>query len=133
MSHAKPTSSSTSFSAGECPLHVAMREAASTAVLQHVLYVEGECLPRSELVDSLDGWMRLHRVIVERVCPASRQRPLAPAQVPNMLETTLAECLPPVPVQLRAELLRILQRCAACTPADACPLDRQPDGKVGVP
>jgi hypothetical protein len=122
----------TRLRSGECPLHIAMREAAGTAVLQHVLYLEGECLPRPELVETLEAWTRLHRLITERICPASRRRPLDPSQLPAMLEETLSGCLPPVPAQLPAQVLQLLQQCVACTPASGCPLDMQPDGDLGV-
>jgi hypothetical protein len=102
-----------------------MREAAGAAVMQHVLYLEGEVLPRPELGQSLEVWTRLHRLIADHICPATRTQPLDPGQVQPLVEGALASCTPAVSAALVAHLERALERCATCTPADACPLLRQ--------
>lgn len=106
----------------ECPLHLAMEQIARIAVRQHVLYLEGECQPRPELLEELDAWSSLHTLIRSRVCVASRVSPLAPDE----LEAVLA-ALPrqaefagyPGWQCLRASL-------TACAEATVCPLGINP-------
>ena len=55
-----------------CPLHVAMQGLAQAAVSQLVYYAQGEYAPRADLVQDLERWQQLHRLIATRICPASR-------------------------------------------------------------
>ena len=62
----------------ECPLHVVARELAQASVMQHVLFLEGECLPRAALSEAIVAWADLYQFIRGSVCPASRWAPGTP-------------------------------------------------------
>ena len=55
-----------------CPLRFVMQQLASTTVSQSVFYAEGEYAPRPDLLEDLERWERLHRLIACRICPALR-------------------------------------------------------------
>ena len=55
-----------------CPLRVAMERIAQVALRQHVLYLEGECQPRVELLRELEASYTLERLIRTRICAVSR-------------------------------------------------------------
>ena len=106
----------------ECPLHLAMEEIANTAVTQHVLYLEGECQPRPELLGQLEVWTSLHALIRSRVCVASRETTMSPEELASALDTLtdgtdIADS--PRLQGLRAGL-------AACARATSCPLGTEP-------
>lgn len=95
--------------AGVCPLRLAMERIARTALRQHVLYLEGECQPRLELVRDLETSTTLERLIRRRVCPISRGCPLEPDELASAVDA------------LRCwDLQDALATCAA---ASVCPLD----------
>ena len=103
----------------ECPLHVAMEEIAHVAVKQHVLYLEGECQPRPELIERLSAWSDLHRFIRARVCIASRGASLSP----DALDAALDDLLPSgedAPVSSHVRRLR--RALTVCAQAASCPL-----------
>jgi hypothetical protein len=100
-----------------------MGELAQTAVMQQVLHLEGELLPRAALVDALEGWQQLHRLVRTRVCPATRDALLTPADVATLVDTAVPYLLPPVvPVAVQARLYRQLAACTRCTSTQDCPL-----------
>ena len=106
----------------ECPLHIAMRHVAEAAVTQHVLYAEGEYAPRADLVESLEHWFRVHQLVRDYICPASRS--VAPQR------SDLALALASLPAASRARLGAAIAGCGRRSPADGCPLeeDPEPDG-----
>jgi hypothetical protein len=107
----------------ECPLHTVLGELAQTAVMQQVLHLEGELLPRAALVDALEGWQQLYRLVRTQVCPATRDAPLTPADLAALVETAVPCLLSPgVPVAVQARLCRQLVACARCTSPQECPL-----------
>lgn len=103
----------------ECPLQIAMRELAHSAVMQHVLYLEGECLPRPDLLRKLDRWFSLHRLIHTHICVACRTAEVSPGE----LETALATIVP-LPSDSTAPLWQRDLRVAltVCAQAASCPL-----------
>ena len=106
-----------------CPFHTVMAQLAQTAVTQQVLHLEGELLPRADLADTLDSWQQLYRLVRMRVCPATREAPLTPADVAALVDTALPHLLSPsVPVRLHASLRRQLIACASCESPQQCPL-----------
>lgn len=103
----------------ECPLHVAMEEIAHVAVKQHVLYLEGECQPRPELIERLAALSDLHRFIRARVCVASRSASLSP----DALDAALDDLIPiahDAPVSSHVRRLR--RALTVCAQAASCPL-----------
>lgn len=103
----------------ECPLQVAMEEIARVAVQQHVLYLEGECQPRPELVRLLEQWSALHTRIRTHICVATRECAI-PA---DELERTLDALLPPPADATGLPRWRRLRRAlAACASSTTCPL-----------
>lgn len=107
----------------ECPLHTVMGEMAQTAVMQQVLHLEGELLPRAALVDALEGWQQLYRLVRTRVCPATCDPPLTPADLASLVGTAVPCLLPPgVPVAVQTRLCRQLVACARCASPQECPL-----------
>ncbi len=117
--------SSPAASISECPLHTVMGELAHVTVTQHVLYLEGECLPRSELVSALDQWTSLHSLIRNRICSASRSTPLSPFEFESAVGALLeVHRLPdssgarPAPEKLQ----QAVHACWACSQSQTCPL-----------
>jgi hypothetical protein len=107
----------------DCPFHTVMGQLAQAAVRQQVLFLEGEMLPRTDLVDTLDGWQHLYRLVRTRVCPATRCMPLTPDDVATLVETAVPALLPPsVPASVQASLRRQLVACANCSSPQQCPL-----------
>jgi hypothetical protein len=105
----------------ECPLHLAMDELARASVNQHVLYLEGECLPRPELMAELDRWVSIHSLILNRICVATRTTPLADSELKSAVQRMRGVSEP------RAQSERLVMTCAACNQAQRCPLGSQPD------
>lgn len=103
----------------ECPLHIAMRQVAEAAVTQHVLYAEGEYAPRADLNETIEHWFRVHQLVRDYICPASRT--LAPT--PRDLDLALAS----LPAESRARMTTMLRECGGRTAADGCPLDEDPE------
>jgi hypothetical protein len=105
----------------ECPLHLAMDELAHASVNQHVLYLEGECLPRPELLAELDRWVSIHSLILNRICVATRTMPLEDAEFRSAVRGILSTSEP----QTQSERLTI--SCSVCNQAHQCPLGSQAD------
>ena len=100
-----------------------MAQLAQTAVMQQVLHLEGELLPRADLADTLDGWQQLYRLVRRRVCPATREAPLTSAEVAALVDTALPQLLPPsIPRRLYVSLRRQLIACASCASPQQCPV-----------
>ncbi len=110
-------------SSGECPLHVAMQELAQAAVRQHVLYLEGECLPRPELMQTIERWCSFSAIISSRVCVVSRTATIAPAELDAVLETLFPSSRDAVMPPIRQSLFVSCTRCAQAT---SCPLGKNP-------
>lgn len=109
----------------ECPLHIAIRELAHLAVAQHVLYLEGECLPRPEILTELDRWSTLHKLIFERVCVACRTSRIGKAEFDSAVEPILSRG--PYPTDsgtslFQQDLTVALANCRSCAEASICPL-----------
>jgi hypothetical protein len=118
-----PVDGTTWESDADCPFHTVMGQFAQAAVRQQVLYLEGEVLPRSDLVDTLDGWHQLYRLVRTRVCPATRCMPLTSDDLATLVETAVPALLPlRVPASVRATLRRQLVACATCPSPQQCPL-----------
>jgi hypothetical protein len=100
----------------ECPLHLAMDELARASVTQHVLYLEGECLPRPELLAELDRWVWIHSLIHNRICVASRTTPLGGHEFDSITRRIRGAGEP------RAQSERLVMACAVCNQARRCPL-----------
>jgi hypothetical protein len=98
-----------------CPLHVAMQGLAQAAVSQLVYYAQGEYAPRADLVQELERWQQLHRLIATRICPASRVGRATAAAV-----TVACDLLPERDYTGQRDLLR---RCACRNQSDPCPLE----------
>ena len=112
----------------ECPLQIAMRELAHCALMQHVLYLEGECLPRPDLLRTLDDWSSLHRLIVTHICVACRTADLTSVELAPALET-----IPSLPSDSTAPLWQRDFRVAltVCAQATSCPLGPSQETSTG--
>lgn len=110
----------------ECPLHVAARELAQAAVMQHVLFLEGECQPRAPLSEAIMAWADLYQFIRGSVCPASRWAPLDAEELDMMTRRMLGR-LPAPTDPARIERLRhALSLCASCPASALCPSGLDP-------
>lgn len=111
----------------ECPLQVAMEEIARVAVQQHVLYLEGECQPRPELMGRLESWSSLHALIRSHICVTSREGRISP----DALEGALDMLTPPGTDDAN-DLRRSALRTAimACARATSCPLGHGADSRT---
>lgn len=107
----------------ECPLHTAMRHLTEAAVAQHVLYLEGEVLSRANLVSAITRWERMHTLIRECICPATREVSLDIAVLTAAtVDSTLEGMFTPEQETLRWHFIRTLEACAACQSVSECPL-----------
>ena len=115
----------------ECPLHSAMRELAHLATAQHVFYLEGECLPRPDLLGRLQTWSLLHHVVSSRLCTANRDTPLVREEIESALEPIRSRMPYPDTSDAIEETEELLQRgllsatlftCEVCARATSCPL-----------
>lgn len=111
----------------ECPLHTAMRHLAEAAVAQHVLYLEGEVRARPGLVNTVARWERMHTLIRECVCPATREIDVGAPALAEIVDSTLEGMFTPGQQHLRTQFVRALEVCAACASAAECPLSASPD------
>lgn len=108
----------------ECPHHVAIEGIAQAAVKQHVLFLEGECQPRSDLLRRLDAWSSLHALIRSRICVASRVATISPDELEHSLDvlsrdlTELKEKDDSSPLDHR----QLRDALAGCAQAVTCPL-----------
>lgn len=110
----------------ECPLHVAARELAQASVMQHVLFLEGECLPRAALSEAIVAWADLYQFIRGSVCPASRWAPLDADELETVARSMLAR-LPASMDSPRIEQLRhTLMLCGSRPAAELCPVGLDP-------
>ena len=98
-----------------CPLHVAMQGLAHTGVSQLLYYAQGEYAPRAELVQELDRWQQLHRLIATHICPASRTERATAAAV--------AMACGLIPESRYSGQRDLLRRCACRERGDPCPLE----------
>jgi hypothetical protein len=107
----------------ECPLHIAMREMARLAVTQHVLYLEGECLPRPDVTRQLEIWSSLHALVSTRLCATARTTPLDREDFAIALEAIRArvECSDTAG-RFSQDLEEVLTRSASCASSTSCPL-----------
>jgi hypothetical protein len=96
-------------------MHVAMQGLAQAAVSQLLYYAQGEYAPRAALVQELDRWGQLHRLIATHICPASRTECATAAAV------TMACGL--IPESRYAGQRDLLRRCAYRERGDPCPLE----------
>lgn len=103
----------------ECPLHIAMRHVAEAAVTQHVLYAEGEYAPRADLNERIEHWLRVHQLVRDYICPATR----TVSPTPRDLDVALAS----LPAESRARLTAMLRICGGRSAGDGCPLDEDPE------
>jgi hypothetical protein len=105
----------------QCPLHIAMDELARASVKQDVLYMEGECLPRPELMAELDRWVSLHSLIHSRICVATRSTPLADSEFKSETGRMRGDGEP------SSQSERLVMACAVCNLAQHCPLGSRAD------
>jgi hypothetical protein len=70
-----------------CPLHTLVGQIAQTALQQHVLFLEGECLPRVEAIRDLESLTTLVKLVSGRVCVCSRELPLRDDELGRLLAT----------------------------------------------
>jgi hypothetical protein len=105
----------------ECPLHLAMDELAHASVTQHVLYLEGECLPRPELLAKLDRLVSVHSLILNRICVATRSTPLEDCEFKSAVQSIRGAGEP------RTHSERLVTACAICNHARRCPLGSHAD------
>lgn len=110
----------------ECPFHTVMRQLAGTAVRQHILHIEGEVLPRADLVAALDKWQELYHLLRNRVCPATRIAPLVSTDIEARVGAILPSCLTPGQASVRTSLCRQIAQCAGCQSSQDCPLHLVP-------
>lgn len=110
----------------ECPLHTAMRHLTEAAVSQHVLYLEGEVRSRPNLVDTIARWERMHTLIRECICPATREVAVGAAALNDIVDTTLDGMFGPGQTYLRTQFVQALEVCASCTSTAECPLGALP-------
>jgi hypothetical protein len=124
----------------ECPLHSAMREIAQLATEQHIFYLEGECLPRPDLLRRLQTWSLLHQVVSTRLCPANRDTPLHLEELESIIEAIRSRLRCPdtadsADVREASEelyhrrLSATLFSSEACARATSCPLHTDEGGK----
>jgi hypothetical protein len=100
-----------------------MGQLAQAAVRQHVLHLEGELVPRADLVERLEGWQQLYRLVRTRVCPATRDTTLTAADLATLVEHAVPCLLPSgVPRLVQSSLCQQLVACASCRSAHECPL-----------
>jgi hypothetical protein len=110
-----------------CPLHIVMERLAHLTVSQKVLHLQGERLPRLDLVDALEGWQQLYRLVLTRVCPATREIALSSADLATLVHTAVPRLLlPSVPTSDQNRLIQRLMSCASCASAAQCPLGLLP-------
>ena len=119
--HARTTIQRTTI-VTECPLHTAMRHLTEAAVAQHVLYMEGEVRPRPDLVEAIARWERLHTMIRECVCPATREIVVRAPALAEIVDTTLGETCTQAERDIRARFIQALDACSACASTAECPL-----------
>lgn len=110
----------------ECPLQTAVAHLARAALKQHVLYLEGECVPRADLARAIDIWSTLYGRIQASVCPITRH------STPDASGPAGIRGDPPwdVPEDVRGQLLRALAVCAARDVVEGCPLARLPEPRL---
>lgn len=119
---ARPTRETFGF-ASECPFHTVMRQVAEAAVLQHVLHLEGEVLPRQDLVENLERWQQVYRLVRIQVCPATRDAALTADEVHTLLDIALPCLMPPdAPQPLWSRLSARIATCAKFPTSRECPL-----------
>lgn len=103
----------------ECPLQVAMEEIARAAVQQHVLYLEGECQPRPELIQRLETWSSLHALIRSRICTTSREEAISADALESALDTLVPHS---ADTATQRQLRALRAAIVTCARATSCPL-----------
>lgn len=110
----------------ECPLHVVARELAQASVMQHVLFLEGECLPRAALSEAIVAWADLYQFIRGSVCPASRWAPLNADELETVARSMLARLPASMDSPRIEQLRRTLMLCGSRPAAELCPVGLDP-------
>lgn len=110
----------------ECPLHVVARELAQASVMQHVLFLEGECLPRAALSEAIVAWADLYQFIRGSVCPASRWAPLDADELETVARSMLARLPASMDSPRIEQLRRTLMLCGSRPAAELCPVGLDP-------
>lgn len=110
----------------ECPLHTAMQHLTEAAVTQHVLYLEGEVRPRLDLINTISRWERMHTLIRECICPATREVALGPSALAEIVDTIPDTMFAPGQQHRRTLFIQALAVCAACASSAECPLGAVP-------
>lgn len=110
----------------ECPLHVVARELAQAAVMQHVLFLEGECQPRAPLSEAICAWADLYQFIRGSVCPASRWAPLDAEELGAVAGRMLARIPASTDPARIDRLRRAVLMCGSCRSVSTCPLGLDP-------
>lgn len=93
-----------------CPLHTIMGQIAQTALRQHVLFLEGELLPRVESLQDLEALTALAKLVTARVCVSSRG-------ATRLTEGELARLWTPL-----SDGGDLRQATIACARSESCPL-----------
>jgi hypothetical protein len=109
-------------SSAECPQHVAIEGIAQAAVKQHVLFLEGECQPRNDLLRRLDAWSSLHTLIRSRICVASRAAAISPDELHCALDALSRDLIDLREDDDRSEYRQLRATLAECAQAASCPL-----------
>lgn len=113
----------------ECPLHTAMRNLTEAAVAQHIFYLEGEVRARPDLVTAIGRWERMHTLIRECICPATREVSVGAASLTEIVDTALEGMFSPGQQHLRTQFVQALEVCSACASTAECPLLAAPGEK----
>ena len=120
--------------AAACPLHIAIREMARLAVTQHVLYLEGECLPRPDIARELEIWFSLHALVSARLCVAARTIALDREEFTAAVETIRARAeRSALADRFQRDLEETLIQCSACAWSSSCPLGNPGDDRKSPP
>ncbi len=106
----------------ECPHHVAIEGIAQAAVKQHVLFLEGECQPRSDLLRRLDAWSSLHALIRSRICVASRVATISPDELEHSLDVLSRDLTELKDDSSPLDHRQLRDALAGCAQAVTCPL-----------
>ena len=106
----------------ECPHHVTIEGIAQAAVKQHVLFLEGECQPRSDLLRRLDAWSSLHALIRSRICVASRVATISPDELEHSLDVLSRDLTELKDDSSPLDHRQLRDALAGCAQAVTCPL-----------
>jgi hypothetical protein len=104
-----------------------MSEIARLAVSQHILYLEGECLPRTDITRDLEIWTSLHGLVSTRICVVAHTTPLDREELATALSTIriIVERSATdgnASDRLQNDIVEALAQCVACAWSRSCPL-----------